>query len=130
MIDRKENLQSEWDKIDPSQIIKLEEVKETRSKAQNRLYHKWIWDLTKVFADKWIFITPDDLHEWLRDKLIKGWYKKNQITWRRITIEKSTTKLKKWEFSKYLKDIENYLWQTFEVSYPLPTDLHYNDYTW
>lgn len=126
MVDTKENLQNEWNKILPTQVIKLEEIKETRSEAQNRLYHKWIWDLTWVFADKWIFITPDDLHEWLRDKLIQWWYKKSPLTWRRITKQKTTTNLNKKEFSKYLEDCEKYLWQTFEVSHPLPTDIAYN----
>ena len=81
-----------------------------------------------MFDDKWVFITPEDLHEWMRDKLIKGTYEINQITWRRLVRRKSTSKLKRKEFSVYLQDIEKYLWQTYEVSHPLPTDLQYNEY--
>lgn len=104
----------------------LKEKSETRSQAQNRLYHKWITDLVSVFDNKGIFITHDDLHEWLRDKLIKWTYEINPITKRRLVVRKSTAELKKEEFSQYLKDVENYLWQTFEVSHPLPTDIWYN----
>lgn len=128
MINTKEKLQNEWDKISPTQIIKLEEIKETRSWAQNRLYHKWITDLCNVFDDRWIFITHDDLHDWLRDKLIKWTYKTCKITWKRRVERKSSSKLKRKEFSQYLKDIENYLRQTYEISHPLPTDLEYNEY--
>jgi hypothetical protein len=61
----------------------------------------------------------------LRDKLIKWVYKTCKITWKRRVKRKSTSELNKKEFSQYLKDIENYLWQNYEISHPLPTDLYY-----
>jgi hypothetical protein len=52
MIDSKKNLITEWDKIKDDEIVQIEIIKETRSRAQNRLYHKWITDLCRVFDDK------------------------------------------------------------------------------
>jgi len=126
MIWTKQQLQEYWNKIEHTQICKLEEIKENRSQAQNRLYHKWLSDLNWELDNKWIFITTNDLHEGLRDKLIKWTYKTNTLTWRRLVERKSTTKLTKKEFSQYLKDIEKYLRQTFEITHPMPTDLFYN----
>jgi len=127
MIWTKNELEKEWDKISTTQTIKLEEIKETRSQSQNRLYHKWLTDLRWELDDKWIFITAKDLHNGLRDKLIKWTYETNALTWKRLVKRKSTTELTKKEFSQYLKDIEKYLRQTFEVTHPLPTDLFYNN---
>jgi len=126
MIWTKQQLQEYRNKIEDTQICKLEEIKENRSQAQNRLYHKWLSDLNWELDNKWIFITTNDLHEGLRDKLIKWTYKTNTLTWRRLVERKSTTKLTKKEFSQYLKDIEKYLRQTFEITHPMPTDLFYN----
>jgi len=128
MINTKHSLLNYWNKIEENQIVELKEIKETRSQAQNRLYHKWLSDLRGENGLEWkgIFITADDLHTGLRDKLIKWTYETNPLTWRRITKRKSTKKLTKREFSEYLKDIEKYLWQQFRVSHPMPTDLWYN----
>jgi len=115
-----------FNKIDDNQIIKLTEIRENRSQQQNRLMWQWLGDLQKCFNEKGIFITCSDLHEGLRDKLIKWTYHKNIITWRRVVKRKSTSELNKKEFSEYLKDIEKYLWQTYEISYPMPTDVFYN----
>ena len=127
MIDKKCNLQKEWDKINPTQIIKLEEIKENRTQAQNRLYWSYISDLTSCFYDKWIIISKDDLHEWLRQKFIDWKYKINKITWKRMILRKSTTKLNKKEFSDYIDKIEKYIFQTYEIVCPLRTDLFYNN---
>ena len=108
-------------------IFKCEEIKETRSQNQNRMYWKWLNNLVKCFDDKGIFITSEDLHDWLRDKLIEWKHKKNTFTWELKIVRKTTTQLNKKEFSKYIQDIEKYLWQTFEVAYPLPTDISYID---
>ncbi len=106
-------------------IVKAQEIKETRSQRQNRLYHKWLNDIGKCFEEKGIFITHDELHEWLRDKLIPWSYERNKLTSRRIHKKKSTTQLSKKEFSKYISDCEKYLWREFEIVYPLPTDMFY-----
>ncbi len=111
---------------DESSLFKIDQYFETRTMSQNRLYHQYIEDLVWCFEEKGIFITHDDLHEWLRDKLIKWSYEINPVTWKRLVKRKSTTELNKKEFSQYLKDIENYLWQTFEITQPLPTDILYN----
>lgn len=104
----------------------FKELWNTRTIRQNALYHLHISNLCKVFADKWIFITNEELHIWLRDKLIKWTYEINRITWKRIVKRKSTTQLSKAEFSQYLKDIEFYLRQTYEISCALPTDINYD----
>lgn len=122
MINYKKNLENEWVKILDDTLIKLEEVSQTRSSAQNRLYHAYISDLTKCFSEQGIFISHDDLHEWLRQKLIKWSYKTNPITWIRMVIRKSTAKLNKKEFSTYIKDIEKYIYQTYEITCMLRTD--------
>ena len=111
---------------DENLIFKLDEFKPTRTKLQNNLYWSYITDIKQAFEDKWVFITIDDLHEWFKTKFIKWSYKNNSITWQRITQRKSTTELNKKEFSRFIKDIELYLIQTFDISVPLRTDIWYN----
>ena len=111
---------------DENLIFKLDEFKPTRTKLQNNLYWSYITDIKQAFEDKWVFITIDDLHEWFKTKFIKWSYKNNSITWQRITQRKSTTELNKKEFSRFIKDIELYLFQTYEISVPLRTDIWYN----
>ena len=111
---------------DENLIFKLDEFKPTRTKLQNNLYWAYITDIKQAFEDKWVFITIDDLHEWFKTKFIKWSYKNNSITWQRITQRKSTTELNKKEFSRFIKDIELYLIQTFDISVPLRTDIWYN----
>ena len=108
---------------DESTIFELKEYKQTRTQLQNNLYWGYLLLITKAFEDKGIFITSEDLHEWLREKLIKWKYKRNVFTWKRKLHRKSTTELNKQEFSEYLKDIDKYLWQTFEISVLKPTEL-------
>lgn len=108
------------------EIFEIKEFKENRTQRQNRLYWKWINDLVWCFDEKWIFTTSEDLHEWLKVKLIKWKYVLNSFTNKRELKRKSTTDLNKKEFSQYIKDIEKYLWQTFEITHPLPTDEWYN----
>ena len=91
------------------------EIKENRSLAQNNLYFWYLNNIKKAFDDIGVY-------EGLRDKLIPWKYKKNCITWKRLVKRKSTTKLTKKEFSNYIKDIEKYLYQTYEITAPLPTD--------
>lgn len=111
---------------DESLIFELKEFKATRTNLQNNLYWSYITDIKQAFEDKWVFITIDDLHEWFKTKFIKWSYKNNSITWQRITQRKSTTELNKKEFSRFIKDIELYLIQTYEISVPLRTDIWYN----
>lgn len=99
-------------------------VKNTRSLNQNRLYHWYLADIKQGFDDKWIFITTDDLHEWLKQKLLWNKYKINPLTKKRTVLQKSTAKLSTKEFSEYIKDIEKYLIQEFEIYVRLRTDEH------
>lgn len=126
MIWTKKQIISYLQSKDEESLFKIDQYLENRTQSQNRLYHAYIEDLVWCFEEKWIFITHDDLHEWLRDKLIKGNYEINPVTGKRLVKRKSTTQLNKKEFSKYIKDIEMYLLQTFEISCPLRTDLIYN----
>ena len=109
-----------------TELFEVKQIKETRSSKQNALYFKYLTDLVWEFDKKWIFITVDDLHEGLREKLIKWKYHKNLFTWKRKLHRKSTTELNKSDFSNYIKDVEKYLWQNFEISHMLPTDFWYN----
>ena len=106
-------------------IYEYKELWNNRTTKQNALYFQYLSDIVKCFAEKWIFITHEELHEGLRDKLIKWTYEINKITKRRITKRKSTTKLSKKEFNKYIEDIERYLRQEHEISYMLATDIWY-----
>ena len=113
---------------DDSLLFEIDELKETRSQAQNRLLWKWYCDITKaLFTEKWAFITTQDLHDWLKEKLIPTKYKYNKFTKKRYKIEKSTAKLSKKQFNEYLKEIDKYLWQYFEIVVLKPTELWYND---
>ena len=111
---------------DESLIFELKEFKATRTNLQNNLYWSYITDIKQAFEDKGVFITIDDLHEGFKVKFIKWSYKNNSITGQRITQRKSTTELNKKEFSRFIKDIELYLIQTYDISVPLRTDIWYN----
>ncbi len=126
MIWIKTELQKEWDKILDDAIIKLEKITENRSLSQNRLYWSYISDLMDCFYEKGIIISKDDLHEWLSQKFIEWNYKMNSITWMRMILRKSTTKLTKKEMSKYIDKIEKYIIQTYDISCPLRTDTFNN----
>ena len=126
MIWKKQQLIKFLSTQDENLIFKLDEFKPTRTNLQNNLYLSYITDIKQAFEDKWVFITIDDLHEWFKTKFIKWSYKNNSITWQRITQRKSTTELNKKEFSRFIKDIELYLIQTFDISVPLRTDIWYN----
>ena len=114
------------DNIPDDIIIEIKEFRQSRSLNQNRMYWQWITDLCWCFEDKWVFITPEELHEWLKAKLIPGNYKRNPLGVR-VHEQKTTTKLNTKEFSKYIKDVEKYLWREFEIMYPLPTDFFYEN---
>lgn len=124
MIDKRQET-IDWLHKQPDGIYKCQEIKESRSQAQNRLYHQWLRDIVWQFEERGDIIPKDDLHEWLRDKLIESEYYTNTLTWEEKVKDKSTTKLNKKQFNKYIEDIERYLWQNFQVSHPLPTDMWY-----
>ena len=55
---------------DTEKLFELKEVKQTRSILQNRLYFGYLDNIKKAFEEIWIFITVDDLHDWLKTKLL------------------------------------------------------------
>lgn len=126
MVWNKKQVLEELKNHEDTTIFSLKAIKETRSQMQNRLYWKWLWDIVWVFEERWEIFPVEHLHEFLRDTLIKWKYKRNVFTGKRKLHRKSTTELNKKEFSKYIQDVERYLWQQFEVSHPLPTDIDYN----
>lgn len=110
-------------------FFEISELRGNRSNEQNRLYWQWLTDLCWCFDEKGVFITPEELHEWLKAKLIPGNYKRNPLGVR-VHEQKTTTKLNKKDFSKYIKDIEKYLWREFEITHPLPWEFWYEKKTW
>lgn len=107
----------EWKKY------KCDEFVENRSQAQNRLYHGRLSDISRsLLREKWACIWVTDLHEWLKEKFISTRYKFNKLTKKRYKQEKTTTTLNKKQFSQYLKDIDWYLWQMFELIVPKATE--------
>jgi len=98
----------------------------SRTLAQNRLYFAYLADLKDAFNEKGIFITINELHEGLSQKLLKWHYNKNKVTWKRTITRKSTKDLSKKAFSKYIEDIEKYIYREFEITIPLRTDIFYN----
>ena len=94
-----------------------------RTNKQNRLYFSYLKDLVKCFDEKWIFITKQDLHEWLKNKLIQWIEDINILTWEKIIIRKTTTELTRKEFIQYIKDIEKYCFESFEIVCSLKTDM-------
>lgn len=109
----------QWDKK-----YKCDVYSETRSQAQNRLYWQWLWFISWWFANIGACIDENQLHEAFKEKFIKTQYKLNKLTKKRYKQEKSTTKLDKAEFSKYLKDIDWYLLQTYDMTVLKPTELN------
>ena len=109
--------------LDENTLLQVKELRETRSQAQNRLYWQRLWLIREWFAEKWILIHQNDLHEWFKEKFIKTTYRVNKLTKKRYKQEKTTTNLDKKEFSQYLKDIDSYLYQMFEMIVLKPTEL-------
>lgn len=104
-------------------LFECKEVKMTRTKAQNNFLWAYYENIKKALIEKeGLFHTEQEIHEWLKDKLLKWTYVKNPLTWKRIVRRKSTTKLSKKEFTQYIKDIEMYLYREYELSVMLPTD--------
>ncbi len=107
-------------------LYTLKEVKATRTNQQNALYHAYLADISSWFAEQGIIISANDLHEGFKQKFIQTETKINKITCEPVAITKSTTKMNKKEFSKYIEDIWFYLNQTYELNVSLRTDITYN----
>ena len=90
--------------------------KDSRSKAQNRLYWKWIPDL----ADHCGY-THNRMHKELKIKFIGT--TSEEIAGVLITEPKSSKKLKVKEFTNYLREVEEFA-DEYGVRLPHPEDLY------
>ena len=89
-----------------------------RTKLQNDLYWWWyIPHIKSAFEDKGEFITEEEIHEWLKEKLL-SYRKKNKLTGTYKKYVWSTAELKKKWFMKFLKDVELYMFRDFEIVIP------------
>ena len=103
--------------------IKVEEVKETRSMAQNRLYWAYLSDLNNYLKDTGMMMTAEALHTSFSTIFIEWKNSICPLTNEIITERKSTTKLNKKEFNKYIDDIRNYLISVYNINVPLRTEM-------
>lgn len=119
MIIRKEKWVIKWDFSSLKDWkYRVSSVEEWRSKLQNDLYWGWyIPHILSSFDEKGIFITKEEIHEWLKEKLL-SYRKKNKLTWSYKKYVWSTANLNKKEFVKFLWDVEKYIFREFEVVIP------------
>jgi len=97
---------------------KTSSIEKWRTKLQNDLYWGWyIPHIKREFDEKWNFITEEEVHDWLKEKLL-SYRKKNKLTWTYKKMVWSTKKLKRKGFMKFLKDIEYYMFRDFEIVIP------------
>src|SRR5947209_2360765 len=88
----------EWKESHEGAHILIEEMKPTRSLSQNAYYWKYLEIIGGETGEN-----PDDLHEFLRRKLLPPQFK--TIRGEELKLPRSTTALDKTEFSEYLDRI-------------------------
>lgn len=123
MIDTRDNCLAYIKALPEDSIIEVREIKDNRSKKQNRLYFGYLADIRDYLKDSWMMMTNMALHESFKDTFIEWVHSISILTWKPICERKSTTELNKWEFSQYIKDIQNYLRDSYNIDIPLRTEI-------
>jgi len=97
--------------------VSVQPFKDNRSKAQNRLYWKWI----PYLAD-YCGYTNNQMHRELKARFLG--FDEDDVAGVKVKEIKSSKKLKIKEFSDYLREIEE-LALGYSVALPHPEDYHF-----
>lgn len=118
------NAIKKWYKPDCSFLVDIKPYKMTRSLAQNRLYWKWLGEISQHYfeasGDRY---QPDTFHEYFKRGLLGAdtVFIKNSA----MTVPRSTASLKVGEFSDYLNQIEAECATEWGLQLSHPEDLYY-----
>jgi len=100
----------------------IEEIQDNRTTAQNRILWGYYYkEAVQAFSLKGIILSVDQFHFFAKT-LIPKKKKKCKITGKYRTEERSTTKLGKKEFNKYIESIRIWIWENMQYSIQEPTD--------
>ena len=97
--------------------VEVKLYEKTRSKAQNRLYWKWLTVISDYTGH-----TKEELHAELAYRFLEPLVL--TIEGKEVTMVRSTTGLKVKEFTEYLNDIEMFA-HDLSLVLPYPEDLYY-----
>ena len=112
-----------WKHSDKDILITIQEHKETRRTAQNKLLFLWHGELSKHIEESTgdIFST-DDIHEYVAENLLP----KNVVTiGQSIIVRTKTSKLNTKEFSEFLSRYHRWAEQKYKCLFSLPDDLYF-----
>lgn len=98
--------------------VEIKPYRKNRSKAQNRLYWKW---LTLIGSE--LGYQRDEMHAIMADMFLEPITV--QAMGKTICVAPSTTKLNTKEFTQYLEQIEIFASSEFGITLPRPDDLYW-----
>lgn len=113
-----------FDSGQPIYEVIVKEFKSTRSLCQNRLYWKWLHEISKQYHESGRELYSDEVwHEYMKKTFLSTDI--SEVRGKFIEMRKTTTKLNTKEFTQYLEDIEHYCGSELHVNLPHPEDLYY-----
>ena len=109
----------------PVYKITVEEYKENRSLAQNRLLWVWMKEVSEQHHASGGKLVSDEIwHEYFKELLLPA--QVVELRGQFIKQRKSTRKLNTKEFTQYLENIDHYCGSELEVQLPHPEDIYYS----
>ena len=111
---------------EPLMVVTIDEHKETRSGAQNRLYWKWIGELRDLYLESTGNpITSDSIHDDLKRAFLGEEQTTDIVTQRPKFAPQSTSRLKVAPFAEYLNKIHAHAATSWGLTLTIPPDLRY-----
>lgn len=105
------NLEKPWQ-------VEIKLYKKNRSLAQNKLYRRWLGEISKCNGDD-----PDALHEHFKEQYIETEY---VTAFGKTKVKtKTTTDLNTKEFTQYLEKIDRFCVSFLNLVLSSPEDLYY-----
>ncbi len=104
--------------IDKQWQMELKPYRKNRSRAQNKLYWKWI----TCIGDE-IGYESDELHAIMADKFLPD--EVVEYGGKQIKKDKSTSRLNTKEFTEYLEKIDRFAAAELGIVLPSPSDLYF-----
>jgi len=111
-----------FDKDQPIYEVTVKEYKSTRSSAQNRLYWKWMHEVSLMYHESGRELYSDEVwHEFFKKHFLPTDVKEVRGVF--IEMRKTTTKLNTKSFTHYLEQIDHYSGSELEIQLSHPEDL-------
>jgi hypothetical protein len=117
-------LSAMWDFSVPAQIS-VRPYQDKRTRAQNRLYWKWLGIIAEELRTVKQTATKDDFHDMLRHKYLGT--EEVSIAGTVVTRLPSTTRLQRGEMAQYMHRVEQWA-ADMGVLLPIPSDNEYLKY--